>query len=83
MIIFNRGYLFLFVVFFITLSGCVDKKSSVYNPEEVGIIMETTPGVIVASRQIVIAGLKKDTQYWGGYRCYTCWCYNIWPYWRR
>ncbi|MBJ86505.1 MAG: hypothetical protein CMJ11_07990 [Pelagibacterales bacterium] len=65
MIIFNRVYLFLFLVFFIILSGCVDKKSSVYNPEEVGIIMETTPGVIVASRQIVIAGLKKDTQYWG------------------
>ena len=65
MIIFNRGYLFLFVVFFFIFSGCVDKKSSVYNPEEVGIIMETTPGVIVASRQIVIAGLKKDTQYWG------------------
>ena len=27
--------------------------------------MDTTPGVIVASRKVVIAGLKKDTQYWG------------------
>ena len=65
MIYFNRYYIFLLLGFLIILSGCIDKKSSIYNPEEVGIVMETTPGVIIASRQIVIAGLKKDTQYWG------------------
>ena len=61
----KRYFLQLFFCFFIILYGCVDKKSSVYSPEEVGVVMGTTPGVIVASRQIVIAGLKKDTQYWG------------------
>ena len=62
---FNNKYFFLFLSIFLIFSGCVDKKSSIYNPEEVGIVMDTTPGIIVASRQVVIAGLKKDTQYWG------------------
>ena len=30
-----------------------------------GIIMDTTPGIIITSRKVIIAGLKKDTQYWG------------------
>jgi len=62
---FKRYYLLILLSFFIILVGCVDKKSSVYSPEEVGIVMGTTPGVIVSSRKIVIAGLKKDTEYWG------------------
>ena len=27
--------------------------------------MDTTPGIIISSRKVIIAGLKKDTQYWG------------------
>ena len=27
--------------------------------------MDTTPGIIITSRKVIIAGLKKDTQYWG------------------
>ena len=61
----KKTYSFLLLGFFIFTLGCVDKKSSIYNPEEVGIIMETTQGTIVTSRKIVIAGLKKDSQYWG------------------
>ena len=62
----NRNIYIYFILFtYIFINGCIDKKSSIYSPEEVGIVMETTPGVIVASRKIVIAGLKQDTQYWG------------------
>jgi len=61
----NKSCTYLLLSIFVFTFSCVDKKSSIYNPEEVGIVMETTPGVIVTSRQIVIAGLKKDTQYWG------------------
>ena len=61
----KKTYSFLLLGFFIFTLGCVDKKSSIYNPEEVGIIMETTQGTIVTSRKIVIAGLKQDSQYWG------------------
>ena len=30
-----------------------------------GYYYDTTPGIIITSRKVIIAGLKKDTQYWG------------------
>ena len=65
MVSLKKNCSFLLLGIFIFTLGCVDKKSSIYNPEEVGTIMETTQGTIVTSRKIVIAGLKKDSQYWG------------------
>ena len=61
----KNNFSYLLITIFIILFGCIDKKSSIYNPEEVGIIMDTTPGIIITSRKVIIAGLKKDTQYWG------------------
>ena len=62
---FKNNCLFLFIGLLLLLISCVDKKSSVYNPDEVGKVMPTTPGTVLASRKILISGLKKDTQYWG------------------
>ena len=62
---FKNNYLLLFIGMLLLLISCVDKKSSIYNPDEVGIVMPTTPGTVLASRKILISGLKKDTQYWG------------------
>ncbi len=59
------NYLLLVLGIFLFLISCVDKKISIYNPDEVGIVMATSPGIVEASRKILISGLKKDTQYWG------------------
>ncbi|PPR15133.1 MAG: hypothetical protein CFH33_01634 [Alphaproteobacteria bacterium MarineAlpha9_Bin3] len=61
----KKNYTVILLGIFLLTFSCIDKKSSIYNPDEVGIIMETTPGTILSSRKVVIAGLKKDTEYWG------------------
>ena len=53
------------LIFFSSLYGCVDKKSTVYSPDEAGTVMKTETGFILSSRKVVISGLKKDQEYWG------------------
>ena len=53
---FKNNYLLLFIGMLLLLISCVDKKSSVYYPDEVGIVMPNTPGTVLASRKILISG---------------------------
>ena len=61
----NNYISFVVLILFIFVSGCVDKKSSVYSNDETGVVMQTNSGTLLSSRKVVISGLKDEEKYWG------------------
>ena len=55
----------LALILLTSVYGCVDKKTTVYSPDEAGTVMQTRPGTLLSFRKVVISGLKKDNEYWG------------------